>query len=57
MRESTAAVVCYDLTNAEHWEKAKKYVDEIKLRVEVRSSPGTMGNLEYGGNVNIVLQL
>ncbi|XP_043222621.1 ras-related protein Rab-24-like isoform X2 [Amphibalanus amphitrite] len=34
MRESTAAVVCYDLTNAEHWEKAKKYVDEIKLRVE-----------------------
>ncbi|XP_037091751.1 ras-related protein Rab-24-like isoform X2 [Pollicipes pollicipes] len=34
MRESTAAVVCYDLTNAAHWEKAKKYVDEIKLRVE-----------------------
>lgn len=40
MRESTAAVVCYDLTNAAHWEKAKKYVDEIKLRVEVSYAEG-----------------
>ena len=44
MRESTAAVVCYDLTNAEHWEKAKKYVDEIKLRVEVSVVSGGLAD-------------
>lgn len=34
MRDSDAAVVCYDLTNSVHWHKVESYVKEIKQRVE-----------------------